>query len=220
MSNLASFNQKISPPTWSRRQSNELERLSHLPARVQNLRVVTDLLSFKRKDLIPSEVHKFWMIEQGLVKAAFWNESGESSLLGLWGQGEVVAQPLTAGADYQIECITPVEIRSLLVETVDMQAVMIAQIQQMEFLLSLMHCYPLPQRIMKFLGWLAQKAGRVTEEGCVIDLNLTHQMIADMVGTTRVTITRLLQRLEAEGQLARLHRHRIVLFSGWECMSP
>jgi DeoR/GlpR family transcriptional regulator of sugar metabolism len=36
-----------------------------------------------------------------------------------------------------------------------------------------------------------------------------------MVGTTRVTITRLLQQLETQGQLARFHRHRIVLFSGW-----
>jgi CRP-like cAMP-binding protein len=220
MLNLAPFNQNTSPQSWSRSQSNEPDRLNYLPARVQNLRVVDDLLSFKRKELISPKPNRLWMIEQGLVKTAFWNESGESSLSGLWGQGEVVAQPLTASTDYQIECITPVKIRPLLVETVNMQAVMIAQIQQMEFLLSLMHCYPLPQRIMKFLGWLAQKAGRVTEEGCMIDLNLTHQAIAEMVGTTRVTITRLLQRLEAEGQLSRLHRHRIVLFSGWESMSP
>jgi hypothetical protein len=29
-------------------------------------------------------------------------------------------------------------------------------------------------RERSLLGWLAQKADRVTEEGCVIDLNLTH----------------------------------------------
>jgi CRP-like cAMP-binding protein len=219
MLNLAPFNQNASPQTWSRRQPNEPDRLNYSPARVQNLRVVDDLLSFKRKELISPKPNRLWMIEQGWVKTAFWNEPGESSLLGLWGEGELVAQPLTTGSDYLIECITPVKIRPLLVETVNMQAVMIAQIQQMEFLLGLMHCYPLPQRIMKFLSWLAQKAGRVTEAGCVIDLNLTHQAIAEMVGTTRVTITRLLQQLETQGQLARFHRHRIVLFSGWQASS-
>lgn len=215
MLNLAPFNQNTSPHTWSRRQSNEPDWLNYPRARTQNLRVVDDLLSFKRKELISPKPNRLWMIEQGLVKTAFWNEAGESSLLGLWSEGELVAQPLTAGSDYQIECITPVKIRPLLIETVNMQAVMIAQIQQMEFLLELMHCYPLPQRIMKFLGWLAQKTGRVTEEGCMIDLNLTHQAIAEMVGTTRVTVTRLLQQLEKQGQLVRFHRHRIVLFSGW-----
>jgi CRP-like cAMP-binding protein len=215
MLNLAPLNQKASLQNWSRSQSHELPRLNYLPARVQNLRVVNDLLSFKQKDLISPKPNRIWMIEQGLVKTSLWNESGESSLLGLWGQGELVAQPLTDGTVYQIQCVTPVKLRPLQVETVNMQTVMIAQIQQMEFLLDLMHCYPMPQRIMKFLGWLAQKAGRVTEEGCVIDLNLTHQAIAEMVGTTRVTITRLLKQLETQGELARFHRHRIVLFSGW-----
>jgi CRP-like cAMP-binding protein len=216
MLNLAPFNQNTSLQTWSQSQSNEPDRLNYLPVRVQNLRVVDDLLSFKRKELISPKPNRLWMIEQGLVKTALWNEAGESSLLGLWGQGDLVALPLSAGADYEIECITPVKIRPLLMETVNMQAVMSAQIQQMEFLLELMHCYPIPHRVMKFLGWLAQKAGRVTEEGCMIDLSLTHQMIAEMVGTTRVTITRMLKQLEAEGQLARFRRHRIMLFSGWQ----
>jgi CRP-like cAMP-binding protein len=215
MLNLALFNQNTSLQALSRNQSNESDQLNHLPARVQNLRIVDNLLSFKQKELISPKPNRIWMIEQGLIKTALWSESGESSLLGLWGQGDLVAQPLSAGSDYLIECITPVKIRSLLTETVNMQAVMIAQIQQMEFLLDLMHCYPMSQRIMRFLGWLAQKAGRVTEEGCVIDLNLTHQAIAEMVGTTRVTITRLLQQLETQGHLARFHHHRIVLFSGW-----
>lgn len=220
MLDLAPFNQNTSPQTWSRRQSNEPDRLKNYPpVRVQNLRVVDDLLSFKRKELISPKPNRLWMIEQGLVKTVLWNEAGESSLLGLWGQGELVAQPLTSGADYEIECITPVKICSLLMETVNMQTVMSAQIQQMEFLLDLMHCYPMSQRIMKFLGWLAQKAGRVTEEGCVIDLNLTHEAIAEMIGTTRVTTTRMLKQLETQGQLARFHRHRIMLFSGWQIPS-
>lgn len=215
-SNLNISNRNTLPQTWNRRQSRESDRLSYLPARVQKPRVVDDLLWFKRKELISPKLDRLWMIEQGLVKTVLWNESGGSLLLGLWGQGELFAQPLTAGANYEIECITPVKIRPLQMEAVNMQAVMSAQIQQMEFLLELMHCYPIPHRVMKFLGWLAQKAGRVTEEGCMIDLHLTHQAIAEMIGTTRVTITRMLKQLEAEGQLARFHRHRIMLFSGWQ----
>jgi CRP-like cAMP-binding protein len=216
MSTLAPFNRSPSPQVWNQRYSSDSVRLNYSPMRVQNLRVVSDLRSFKRKEATLPAQDRLWMIEQGFVKTAVWNESGESMLLGLWGPGEFVAQPLTAGSEYQIECITSVKARSLPLESVNMQAVMAAQIQQMEFLLELMHCDPIQQRILKFLGWLAQKAGHVTEEGCMIDLNLTHQAIADMVGTTRVTITRLLQQLESDGQLARLHRHRILLFRGWQ----
>jgi CRP-like cAMP-binding protein len=216
MSNLASFNRKVSPQSWSRGHSDEPSRLNQAPVRVQNLRVIAELRSFQRKELIPPKPHRLWMIEQGLVKTAVWNESGESSLLGLWGQGEFIAQPLTSGTEYHIECITPVKAHPMLMEAVNVQEVRVAQIQQMEFLLELMHCYPIPQRIMKFLSWLAQKAGHVTAEGCVIDLSLTHQAIAEMIGTTRVTITRLLQQLEADGQLMKLHHHRILLISGWQ----
>jgi CRP-like cAMP-binding protein len=42
-------------------------------------------------------------------------------------------------------------------------------------------------------------------------MRLTHEDLAEMLGSTRVTITRILGQFEQEGLIARLSLHRIVL---------
>jgi CRP-like cAMP-binding protein len=62
-------------------------------------------------------------------------------------------------------------------------------------------------RIWQFLLWLINKFGRELEQGKLIELAITHQEIADVLNTTRVTVTR---QLEVEGKL-RKHRHNLIL---------
>ncbi len=68
-------------------------------------------------------------------------------------------------------------------------------------------CYML----VKLLEWLATRFGRTVRQGNLIDLRLTHQDLAELVGTTRVTLTRILGQLEQQGLIERLSLHRIVL---------
>ena len=42
-------------------------------------------------------------------------------------------------------------------------------------------------------------------------MRLTHEDLAEMLGSTRVTITRVLGQFEQEGLIDRLSLHRIVL---------
>lgn len=65
--------------------------------------------------------------------------------------------------------------------------------------------------LIKLLSWLAKKFGRAVETGQLIDLRLTHQDIAEILNSTRVTITRVLTNLEERGLIHRLPLHRIVL---------
>lgn len=58
--------------------------------------------------------------------------------------------------------------------------------------------------------WLSEKFGRDVEQGKLIELNVTHQEMAEVLNTTRVTVTRLLQQFEDEGNLLR-HKRRIIL---------
>lgn len=55
--------------------------------------------------------------------------------------------------------------------------------------------------------WLAQKFGREVEQGQLIDLRLTHTDIAEVIGGTRVTVTRLLSQFEQDGIINRPRRH-------------
>jgi CRP-like cAMP-binding protein len=50
--------------------------------------------------------------------------------------------------------------------------------------------------VLKLLGWLANQFGKQTSTEQLIDMRLTHQNIADLLGSTRVNITRALNSLE------------------------
>jgi CRP-like cAMP-binding protein len=49
----------------------------------------------------------------------------------------------------------------------------------------------------------------------LIQLRLTHQELAETIGTTRVTVTRLMQSLEQQGSLCYSRRQQIVLRHPW-----
>ncbi len=66
-------------------------------------------------------------------------------------------------------------------------------------------------RICGALLQLSRKHGVADTRGIIIDLKITHQEIAGMVGTSRETVTRTLARLQAEGVLELDHRRIVVL---------
>ena len=58
-------------------------------------------------------------------------------------------------------------------------------------------------RVRRQLLELAREHGRVTREGVRIDLPLTHDLIADMVGCARETVTRAFDELQRSGFVVR-----------------
>ena len=58
-------------------------------------------------------------------------------------------------------------------------------------------------RIERKLVLLARAYGRVMRDGIRLDFPLTHELLADMTGTARETVTRVLDVLEREGFLGR-----------------
>jgi CRP-like cAMP-binding protein len=66
------------------------------------------------------------------------------------------------------------------------------------------------QRVARALLRLAQQAGRKVEEGVQIDFPISRQDVAEMIGTTLHTVSRILSGWEAQG-LVRGGRQRIVI---------
>lgn len=166
---------------------------------------------FSRHDLIPPRENILWQIERGVVRTATWSEQGTLITLGYWGAGDVVGQPLSRVMPYQIECLTSVE-TTILPSEMWYQALdsMLLHIQQAEELLSIVHRKPVSLRLWQFLVWLGKKFGRDVDQGRLIDLGVTHQEMAEVVNTTRVSVTRMLQQFEEEGLLLR-HQRRLIL---------
>ncbi|BCL37054.1 Crp/Fnr family transcriptional regulator [Nostoc sp. MS1] len=166
---------------------------------------------FTRKEVIPPNQDVLWRIERGVVRTLTWGEDGTFITLGYWGTGDLVGYPLSKINPYQIECLTSVEAIAIPQHfwhqyTNDL----LAHIQYSEELLSIVHRKPVSLRLWQFLVWLSEKFGRDLEQGRLIELYITHQEIAEVLNTTRVTVTRLLQQFEAAGTLLR-HKRRIIL---------
>ena len=66
-------------------------------------------------------------------------------------------------------------------------------------------------RISQVLLSIAEEDGYETPEGFVIRRRPTHQMIASMTGTSRETVTRVLNRLKREGYIRSRGRQLVIL---------
>lgn len=167
---------------------------------------------FARRSLLPLGQDYLWRIETGVVRTLTWLADGTNVTLGLWGSGDVVSRALSKAEPYQIECLTPVEATLLPLDRWNsVNEALIHHIQQFQEFLEILHCRSVEASLLRLLIWLAKKFGHQVEQGQLIELRLTHQEIAETIGTTRVTVTRLLNDFEKQGLIERLPHKFIVL---------
>ncbi len=166
---------------------------------------------FKRRQLIAYEHQLLWRIDRGVVRTFTWNEEGTPVTLGFWGIGDWVGTPPAQLDPYEIECLTDVQVSLLPVGSWYSQDAMRSHLQQSGIMLKILHCKRMSFRLQQLLEWLGQRFGCPVEQGTLVDLRLTHQAIADIIGTTRVTITRLMRELEQTGKISCSGRHCILL---------
>ncbi len=168
--------------------------------------------TLKRREFLPMTKNFVWKIESGSVRSLTWSEDGSIISLGFWGEGDVVGQPLTRVNPYQVECLSDVEVyRVEFDQCFDIKAVMLSHIHQAQEFVRIRNGN-IHQRMINFLDWLAFKFGRTSPQGeVIIPLRLTHQEIAEVLGTTRVTVTRLLNQFQEEGMISCPERNYIVI---------
>jgi CRP-like cAMP-binding protein len=166
--------------------------------------------SFRHREQLPESLNYLWKIESGYVRSLTWDDTGTIAVLGIWGTGDIVGHQLSEIEPYQIECLTPV-LASEVALSGDCIHLLLSHIRQTEILLSLSHIKHASERLFSILEWLAGRFGKLNEQGCLIDVPLTHQSMAELIGSTRVTVTRTLSQLERSGKLQQLRQHRILL---------
>ena len=86
-----------------------------------------------------------------------------------------------------------------------------SRILQTETMIETLTHRDMSSRLVSFLLVLCRDFGIPSEEGITIDLRLSHQGIAEAIGSTRVTITRLLGDLRNLG-LLQIDRKKITVF--------
>jgi CRP-like cAMP-binding protein len=167
---------------------------------------------FTRRSFLPAQPNRLWKIEAGFVRTFTYLEDGTTVALGLWGRGDIIGKTLSKVEPYQMACLTKVAATVLpLEEWCQPTETLLAHIQQAEELMIIRSYKKVDTMLIKLLAWLSKKFGHEIQQGRLIDMRLTHEDLAEMIGSTRVTITRILGQFEQEGLIDRLSLNRIVL---------
>jgi CRP-like cAMP-binding protein len=91
---------------------------------------------------------------------------------------------------------------------------LVRRIQQTEALLAISGQRRVEDRLQHLLMLMKQQIGQPVAGGTRIEMRITHQNLANAIGTTRVTVTRLLSKLKSEGLITIDRDRHIILREG------
>ncbi|WP_017325715.1 Crp/Fnr family transcriptional regulator [Synechococcus sp. PCC 7336] len=166
---------------------------------------------------LPEEVVA--IVCRGVVQLSAIHDNGDETLLGLAGPSAPIGLPLTVVDPYQAHALSPVDILYLPLAEIEASnelaaglcRQMMARLRQAEAWLALSGKRPVSQRLRHLLTLLADDFGQEQEGRTRIAVRLTHQQLANAIGTTRVTVTRLLSAFRKENWLVFDPQRHIVV---------
>jgi CRP/FNR family transcriptional regulator, cyclic AMP receptor protein len=167
-----------------------------------------------------------YVLLRGVAKLSGLNKANELVLMALVGPGDVFGiSALTPESVHQFQCdaftdctvaaIEPqafVEIMlgALLTDFQMVMSMLVSPLQDLLTRYSMMLRLAVKDRLLTAFAELGSKFGTRHERGTLLNLPLTHQDLADLVGATRPIITLQLRDLERDGAIIR-ERRRLVL---------
>ncbi len=170
---------------------------------------------------------RVYFLVKGAVKLSRVYEAGEEITVALLRENSVfgVLSLITGHRSdrfYHAVAFTPVELLSVPIEQVekalkedpDLSILMLqglsSRILQTEMMIETLAHRDMGSRLVSFLLILCRDFGLPSSDGITIDLKLSHQAIAEAIGSTRVTVTRLLGDLRQDEMIS-IHKKKITV---------
>lgn len=168
---------------------------------------------YEKGEEIPLGTGGIWQVYQGIAQLSQLGDSGEEILLG-WAQPSAFfGEWLTHLASYQAKALSEVYLRWYSLEEIELSpylsnlvlSQLVCRLRQTEALLAIAGLRRVEERLLELLKLLKQEIGLPIAGGTRLSARLTHQNLASAIGTTRVTVTRLLGEFQRQGSI------------GWDC---
>ncbi|MEL7052350.1 MAG: Crp/Fnr family transcriptional regulator [Cyanobacteria bacterium J06588_5] len=167
---------------------------------------------------IPLHSQHLYIICSGIVQLHTIHADGNETIVGLCGPSMVFGATLTHLHPYWATALSDTELLPLAIADVEsspaLSAALLPQVirrlQQSEAWLAFSGKRLVVNRLRCLILQLAQDFGQVGPNGVRITVRLTHHQLATIIGTTRVTVTRLLRDFKSEGWLKVYRRYLIV----------
>ncbi|MHB0867641.1 MAG: Crp/Fnr family transcriptional regulator [Thermoleophilia bacterium] len=179
-----------------------------------------------RKDTVIFHEHDpaaaFYLVKKGRVKIYKVAPDGREQVLAMLGDGQIFGDvPTFDGGPYPATAATMDDSELYLIRREDLLAVVRrypeiaikviavlgARLRQSLELVHDLSFKQVPHRLAGLLLKLGEEYGEQQEAGTLINLSLSRQELADIVGTSRETVTRELKKMERAGLLAIDRRH-------------
>ncbi len=217
---------KQPPRVTAMKQSDIFESLN--PLEMNRIVGMADEIELPKHQVLFAAGDKsqaIYLIEKGRVRLSRSAGDGKSVILALFGPGDLIGEAiwdkgLHDSTAETLEDSTFYEIgqevfEELLRSSPDFAGRIIeilgARLKHAESRIEDLVFRQVPSRIARLLISLSESYGKVTTNGIRVDFRLTHQDIADLVGSSRVTVTQVLNRfrtsgwIEIEGKRVTIH---------------
>lgn len=166
--------------------------------------------------LVPQGV---WQVYQGIVQLSTLSPNGDEILLGWAGSLTFFGLWMSCLQVYQATALSDVYLRWYALSEIEasprLAQVILPQMgrrmRQAEALLAIVGQRRVEDRLHRLLRLLKQEMGQPVTEGTRLGARLTHQNLASAIGTTRVTVTRLLSKLQRQGWITFDRDRHIIL---------
>jgi CRP/FNR family transcriptional regulator, cyclic AMP receptor protein len=159
------------------------------------------------------------LVERGLLALRAEVASGRRGVITCHaGAGAVVVPPLPGETlrvlDDAVVVVVSADTRVRLLALPAAAAVVVdalaAALRQKTQTIAALSSFHHVDRLRSKLVQLAQEHGRVGRDGIRIDLRLTHDLLAEMIGSARETVTRAFDELQREGVVSRDGREYVL----------
>lgn len=167
----------------------------------------------------------FYLVKTGRVKIYKTGPEGREQVLSILGDGQIFGDvPAFDGGPYPASAATMSDSEIYLIRSEDFQAlvrqhpevalkiirVLGQRLRQSMELVRDLSFKQVPHRLAGLLVKLAGEYGTESGAGLLIELPLSRQELADIVGTSRETITRELKKMERAGMIE-IDRRRLTI---------
>jgi CRP-like cAMP-binding protein len=174
---------------------------------------------YAKGETIPLMPQGLWRVCQGLAKLSTLYPTGEEGLLGWVGPSmcfglwltNLQTYRATATSDVYLMWYSMVEIEASPQLGHELLPQMVRRLRQMESILAIAGQRRVDDRLYQLLLLLQQDFGQPVVEGTRLSIRLTHQDIANAICTTRVTVTRMLGKLQQQGLISRDGDRHLIL---------
>ena len=189
----------------------------------QELEALSDLAftrTFSKDNVIilaEEEGDTLFIIKKGQVKVSIVSEEGREVILSLLGESSVFGElSLLDGKPRSANVVATEETNLLMLRRADfvqliyktpqiataLLAELATRLRKTDRQIEGLALLDVTSRISETLLQLATEQGTETVDGVVIESRPTHQELANMSGTTRETVSRVLKRLEEQGYIS------------------